>query len=75
MTHFHRRQPETLGKPSCPHCKGYGYVNVAPEIRNGREFPRVVPCECRGGAPVVPPPIVTQDMKLDAQSRAAGETD
>lgn len=69
---------ETLGRPDCPDCKGYGYVNVEPEKRdmgNGKikEFPRVAPCTCRGG--VKPPPVVTENMKLDAQNRASGERD
>jgi hypothetical protein len=40
-----------------------------------QEYPTVAPCECRGGPPANPAPITTEEMKLDAQSRAAGEMD
>lgn len=70
---------ESLGKPNCPKCRGYGYVNVAPEVRESEgkriEYPRVVPCECRLAKAERPGPAVSDRMKLDAQSRAAGESE
>jgi hypothetical protein len=67
---------ETLGKPNCPLCRGYGYVNVEPERRdmgNGKikEFPRVRVCDCRRGSAA--PPKASGETGLDAQSRASGE--
>lgn len=70
-----------LGKPSCPKCKGTGWAPAAPKmIPTGKgdtfaEYPTVRVCECRGGPPEqLDGPIITDEMKLDAQSRAAGET-
>ena len=72
----------TLGKPNCPNCHGSGWAQAAPILKSRgdgstfTEYPAVRICECRGGSPPEPDgPIVTRDMKLDAQNRASGERD
>lgn len=68
---------DRLGKPNCRLCKGDGFCPDTPEKRmiNGvmRDFPRVRVCDCRGGSAT--PPVVSEGMQTDAQSRAAGERD
>ena len=75
------RQPG-IGKPNCPICMGTGWAPTAPILKAHKddrafvEYPAVRICDCRGGTP--PPqdgPIINDGMKLDAQSRAAGETE
>jgi len=72
----------SLGKPNCPICKGTGWAPAAPKIiaidetaSTFAEYPTVDVCECRGGPPRRKPPVNEMDTKIDAQSRAAGESE
>lgn len=69
-----------IGRVGCPICKGTGWATAAPKMivideaaSRYAEYPTVDVCECRGGPAQRKPPV--DEMKLDAQSRAAGETD
>lgn len=67
----------TLGKKDCAVCHSSGWAPGEPRVMEAAggkrlEFPTVVPCGCRGPRMST---AVTKDMKLDAQQRAAGETE